>query len=213
MKQFDKKNYVEDVRRKIPGYDLMAEIIFRAVIPNYKDTHIVKNILCIGGQNYEVQGITEAFPTAKLFLIEPSQVMIDVVREECLGLKEENIRYVCDKFENFNVEQSFDLCLCLLVIQFVEDIPFFLKKIHNSLGENAMLILSVFSKEQLEYWKYFALHMGADFIQVQKTYERQEEVMKSLSRNEVENHLKNAGFHNVEMVCQILPSIMWVAEK
>ena len=36
MKEFTINNYLEDIRKKVPAYDLMLEIIFNSILEKYK---------------------------------------------------------------------------------------------------------------------------------------------------------------------------------
>ena len=124
-----------------------------------------------------------------------------------------NLEYICDKFENYKNDKTFQLCLCLLVLQFVEKPRSFLKKIYNSLDKNSLFIISIFSNKQLAYWKEFALSRGAKKEQVEKTFSNQSEVMNVLSPDYIENLLKEIGFSKIEKICEILSVDMWIAEK
>jgi len=50
MKEFTINNYLEDIRKKVPAYDLMLEIIFNSILKIETDISQIKNILSIGGQ-------------------------------------------------------------------------------------------------------------------------------------------------------------------
>ena len=153
MKEFTINNYLEDIRKKVPAYDLMLEIIFNSILKIETDISQIKNILSIGGQSFEVKNLSKIYNNSKITIIEPSEIMLNIVKNECKNLK--NLEYIYDKFENYKDNKNFQLCLCLLVLQFIEEPQSFLEKIYNSLDSNGLLIISIFSNKQLTYWKEF----------------------------------------------------------
>ena len=211
MKEFIINNYLEDIRKKIPAYDLMLEIIFNSILKVKIDISQIKNILAIGGQSFEAKNLSEIYNNSKITIVEPSEIMLNIVKNECKDLK--NLEYICDKFENYKDDKTFQLCLSLLVLQFVEKPKSFLKKIYNSLDKNSLFIISIFSNKQLAYWKEFALSRVAKKEQVEKTFSNQSEVMNVLSPDYIENLLKEIGFSKIEKICEILSVDMWIAEK
>jgi len=211
MEKFIEDNYLEDIRKKIPAYDLMFEIIFNAVLKVEARILTVKNILSIGGQSFEVKKLSKICKNSEITLIEPSEIMINIVKNECNNLK--NLEYICDKFENYTNNKNFQLCLCLLVLQFVDNPKKFLEKIYKSLDKDGIFIISIFSNRQLNYWKEFALARGASKEQVEKTFGSQSEVMNVLSADYVEKLLKETGFSKIEKVCEVLSVSMWAVRK
>ena len=211
MKEFTINNYLEDTRKKVPAYDLMLEIIFNSILKIETDISQIKNILSIGGQSFEVKNLSKIYNNSKITIIEPSEIMLNIVKNECKNLK--NLEYIYDKFENYKDNKNFQLCLCLLVLQFIEEPQSFLEKIYNSLDSNGLLIISIFSNKQLTYWKEFALSRGAKNEQVEKTFNNQSEVMNILSPEYVEGLLKESGFSKIERICEVLSTDMWVVRK
>ena len=61
MKEFIINNYLEDIRKKIPAYDLMLEIIFNSLLKIETDTPQIKYILAIGGQSFEAKNLSEIY--------------------------------------------------------------------------------------------------------------------------------------------------------
>ena len=51
MKEFMIDSYLEDIRKKIPAYDLMIEILFNSVLKIETKILQIKDILSIGGQS------------------------------------------------------------------------------------------------------------------------------------------------------------------
>ena len=211
MKEFMTDSYLEDIRKKIPAYDLMIEILFNSVLKVEDKILEIKDILSIGGQSLEIKNLSDIYKDSKITVVEPSETMINIVKNECNNLK--NLEYICDKFENYTNNKNFQLCLCLLVLQFVENPKSFLEKIYKSLDKNGVFIISVFSNKQLNYWKEFALARGARKEQVKKTFRNQSEVMNVLPADYVENLLKEIGFSKIEKVCEILSVSMWAVRK
>lgn len=211
MKKFIINNYLEDIRKKIPAYDLMLEIIFNSILKVKTDISQIKNILAIGGQSFEAKNLSKIYNNSKITIVEPSEIMLNIVKNECEDLK--NLEYICNKFESYKNDKNFQLCLCLLVLQFVENPRSFLEKIYNSLDKNSLFIISIFSNKQLAYWKEFTLSRGAKKEQVEKTFNNQSEVMNVLSPDYTETLLKEIGFLKVEKICEILSVDMWIAEK
>ena len=211
MKEFMIDSYLEDIRKKIPAYDLMIEILFNSVLKVETKILQIKNILSIGGQSLEIKNLSDIYKDSKITVVEPSEIMINIVKNECNNLK--NLEYICDKFENYTNNKNFQLCLCLLVLQFVDNPKKFLEKIYKSLDKNGVFIISVFSNKQLNYWKEFALARGARKEQVKKTFRNQSEVMNVLPADYVENLLKEIGFSKIEKVCEVLSVSMWAVRK
>ena len=211
MKEFMTDSYLEDIRKKIPAYDLMIEILFNSVLKVEDKILEIKDILLIGGQSLEIENLSDIYKDSKITVVEPSETMISIVKNECNNLK--NLEYICDKFENYTNNKNFQLCLCLLVLQFVDNPKKFLEKIYKSLDKNGIFIISIFSNRQLNYWKEFALSRGARKEQVEKTFGSQSEVMNVLSADYVEKLLKETGFSKIEKVCEVLSVSMWAVRK
>ena len=211
MKEFMTDSYLEDIRKKIPAYDLMIEILFNSVLKVEDKILEIKDILSIGGQSLEIKNLSDIYKDSKITVVEPSETMINIVKNECNNLK--NLEYICDKFENYTNNKNFQLCLCLLVLQFVDNPKKFLEKIYKSLDKDGIFIISIFSNRQLNYWKEFALARGARKEQVEKTFGCQSEVMNVLSADYVEKLLKETGFSKIEKVCEVLSVSMWVVRK
>lgn len=211
MKEFIIDSYLEDIRKKIPAYDLMIEILFNSVLKVEDKILEIKDILSIGGQSLEIKNLSDIYKDSKITVVEPSEIMINIVKNECNNLK--NLEYICDKFENYTNNKNFQLCLCLLVLQFVDNPKKFLEKIYKSLDKDGIFIISIFSNRQLNYWKEFALSRGARKEQVEKTFDSQSEVMNVLSADYVEKLLKETGFSKIEKVCEVLSVSMWVLKK
>ena len=55
MKEFMIDSYLEDIRKKIPAYDLMIEILFNSILKVETKILQIKNILSIGGQSLEIK--------------------------------------------------------------------------------------------------------------------------------------------------------------
>ena len=211
MKEFMIDSYLEDIRKKIPAYDLMIEMLFNSVLKVETKILQIKDILSIGGQSLEIKNLSDIYKDSKITVVEPSEIMINIVKNECNNLK--NLEYICDKFENYTNNKNFQLCLCLLVLQFVDNPKKFLEKIYNSLDKDGIFIISIFSNRQLNYWKEFALARGARKEQVEKTFRNQSGVMNVLSADYVENLLKETGFFKIEKVCEVLSVSMWIVRK
>ena len=104
MKEFIINNYLEDIK-KIPAYDLMLEIIFNSILKIETDISQIKNILSIGGQSFEVKNLSKIYNNSKITIIEPSEIMLNIVKNECKNLK--NLEYIYDKFENYKDNKNF----------------------------------------------------------------------------------------------------------
>lgn len=210
MKEFNSKNYAEDMKKKIPAYELMFELIFQAILP-LTDKEKVKNVLLIGGQANEINGISEVFPDASMTVIEPNEKMLTEAKRQTLS--HEKVEFIGSKFEDYVTDKKYDICICLLVLQFVEDDEFFLSKIYGCLEQAGVLFLSIFSSEMLEYWKNFAIARGADKGQVSKTCSQQAQVMKVLSLSTVEKQLLDLDFIEMEKILQVLSVALWRCKK
>ena len=99
MKEFVIDSYLEDIRKKIPAYDLMIEILFNSVLKVEDKILEIKDILSIGGQSLEIKNLSDIYKDSKITVVEPSEIMINIVKNECNNLK--NLEYICDKFENY----------------------------------------------------------------------------------------------------------------
>jgi len=202
MKEFKNKDYATEIRQKIPGYDVMLDVIFRGVLLRLAPSLKVDKVLALASQTDELNGLASLFPEAGLTVVEPSEAMLQELK-----------RQVNSRFEEAVLPSTYQICSCLLVLQFVENPSFFLRKIYNSLSEGGLLILSFFSNQQLGYWKTLTSELGANQQQVQRTYENQASLMNTLSPQEVANLLEEAGFTNIEQVCQVLSTFVWIIRK
>ena len=107
MKEFMTDSYLEDIRKKIPAYDLMIEILFNSVLKVEDKILEIKDILSIGGQSLEIKNLSDIYKDSKITVVEPSETMINIVKNECNNLK--NLEYICDKFENYTNNKNFQL--------------------------------------------------------------------------------------------------------
>lgn len=212
MKKFN-VNYLEDIQRKIPGYNLMLDIVFNSILPLKGKDLNVKNIYAIGSQSYEVKNLISLYDKSNIIVVEPSEIMLSIVSEDINSSNLENIELVNAKFEELNIKDKFQLCLCLLVIQFTENPYEFLKTIYGNLDDDGILVLSVFTCEFLDYWYEFALNLGANPDEIEMTYRYQSKKMRVLEVDEVEEMLRDIGFSNVERVCQIMSTALWYIKK
>lgn len=213
MKKFDNRDYLIDIRKKIPGYDLMQEIVFKSILPVELKGRKIEHILAIGSQADEIKSLIRLYPEAKITVIDPSIDMIELARENCSERELRRIDFICGKFEEVDLKNKSQLCICMMVLQFVEDMNLFLNKVYSSLESSGILILSVFTTKDLEYWKEFALSRGADSTGVEKTYRAKSELMKAINAEEVETALLSNGFNDYKRVCEILSSCLWLSKK
>lgn len=210
MKEFKNKDYATEIRQKIPGYDVMLDVIFRGVLLRLAPSLKVDKVLALASQTDELNGLASLFPEAGLTVVEPSEAMLQELKSQVHLPQAE---YLNSRFEEAVLPSTYQICSCLLVLQFVENPSFFLRKIYNSLSEGGLLILSFFSNQQLGYWKTLTSELGANQQQVQRTYENQASLMNTLSPQEVANLLEEAGFTNIEQVCQVLSTFVWIIRK
>ncbi|EGF13333.1 methyltransferase domain-containing protein [Streptococcus sanguinis] len=210
MKEFKNKDYATEIRQKIPGYDVMLDVIFRGVLLRLAPSLKVDKVLALASQTDELNGLASLFPEAGLTVVEPSEAMLQELKRQVHLPQAE---YLNSRFEEAVLPSTYQICSCLLVLQFVENPSFFLRKIYNSLSEGGLLILSFFSNQQLGYWKTLTSELGANQQQVQRTYENQASLMNTLSPQEVANLLEEAGFTNIEQVCQVLSTFVWIIRK
>ena len=61
MKEFIIDSYLEDIRKKIPAYDLMIEILFNSVLKVEDKILEIKDILSIGGQSLEIKNLSDIY--------------------------------------------------------------------------------------------------------------------------------------------------------
>lgn len=87
MKEFMTDSYLEDIRKKIPAYDLMIEILFNSVLKVEDKILEIKDILAIGGQSLEIKNLSDIYKDSKITVVEPSETMINIVKNECNNLK------------------------------------------------------------------------------------------------------------------------------
>ena len=210
MKEFKNKDYATEIRQKIPGYDVMLDVIFRGVLLRLAPSLKVDKVLALASQTDELNGLASLFPEAGLTVVEPSEAMLQELKRQVHLPQAE---YLNSRFEEAVLPSTYQICSCLLVLQFVENPSLFLRKIYDSLSEGGLLILSFFSNQQLGYWKTLASELGANQQQVQRTYENQAGLMNSLSPQEVAGLLEEAGFTNIEQVCQVLSTFVWIIRK
>lgn len=101
MKKFNNKvyaeNYINDISLKIPGYDLMFDLIFKGVIPVEMQSTLA-NILSVGGGEIEMNNLLEIFPNASYTLLDSSQDMLNMVKNS-INSDNSHIEYINQSFE------------------------------------------------------------------------------------------------------------------
>ena len=141
MKEFKNKDYATEIRQKIPGYDVMLDVIFRGVLLRLAPSLKVDKMLALASQTDELNGLASLFPKAGLTVVEPSEAMLQELKRQVYLPQAE---YLNSRFEEAILPSAYQICSCLLVLQFVENPSFFLRKIYESLSEDGLLILSFF---------------------------------------------------------------------
>lgn len=173
----------------------------------------VKNIFAIGSQSYEVLNLNSLFDKSKIVVIEPSELMLSMVSKDINSSDLDNIELINAKFEELNIKDKAQLCLCLLVLQFTDNPYEFLKTIYDNLDHDGILVLSVFTCEYLDYWHEFALKSGANSDEIEATHRSQSKKMRVLKVDQVVEMLRDIGFNSLERVCQIIPTVLWCIKK
>lgn len=210
MKAFDNTAYQQDIRRKIPGYDAMLQMIFQAILSEHFSEVKPKKVLAIAGQLDELAGLAATFGQVALTLIEPSPTMLEQVKQQKAL---EQVTYLNTSLEEAELADTYPLCLALLVLHFAKDPKGFLQKLYDHLEQDGVLILSLFSNQHLAYWRRFALGQGVPEEQVAVVCQQDSEWMKGLSTEEAERLFEDVGFTKAERVFQILPTVVWVLKK
>lgn len=185
----------------------MIEIIFNSILPVEKNS--INNSLVIGGNILEINGLLELFDS-EIDLIEPNNPMIEYILE---NVKSTKINTFPLKFEDFTTDKTYELCLCLLVLHFINEPTQFIEKIYQTLEKDGILILSQFSNFHLDWWEKFSLNKGADVTQVNNTANGQNIYIKSITNDQTTNIFRNVGFKRVEKICQIINIDMWLLQK
>ena len=57
MKEFKNKDYATEIRQKIPGYDVMLDVIFRGVLLRLAPSLKVDKVLALASQTDELNGL------------------------------------------------------------------------------------------------------------------------------------------------------------
>lgn len=218
MKDFDKDEYatayVADMETKIPGYQLIFELIFSGVLPvelaNRKPTHI----LSIGGGEIELERLAHSFPLAEITVIDPSSKMLDLTKERFEATSRlANHQFINLPFEEYPLTKEAELSLCLLVLHFIEDKQVFLGKLYQSLTADGIAIISVFTPYHLDWWQSFALSQGANQAEVRQMATNPAKLMAKAQSESIETVAKAAGFFEVEKIAHILPVEVWLLKK
>ncbi|HFE9852277.1 methyltransferase domain-containing protein [Enterococcus faecalis] len=214
MKQFiDEKyvsNYLEDIRTKIPGYNLMFELVFDSVLPTVIHGSVPQNILLVGGGIVEIDYLKSQYSSVPLTIIEASREMLKAYQNSLGNSKAELINA---RFEEYELAQRYSFGFSFLVFHFVSNKRLFLKKMYDSLVSNGFFIVSVFSDYHLDWWKEFSLSKGADSNQIDLAIKNENNYMYRLESEEVRNMILEAGFKKVEMISQILCVDLLIATK
>lgn len=215
MKNFNQveyaTNYASDMAAKLPGYELMFELIFKGILP-VEAPKSVTEMLTIGGSVIEAKGLLDQFPSAKLTCLDNSEKMLALIRE-ALPTDIARVHYTQQAFEEHAAQKKYQLVLALLVVHFVHDKQQFFARLFASLADNGCCILSAFSNQHLDWWKEYALANGAKQIDVLRTFHQQEQVMESVSPQEIEALAQAAGFQRMEKFAQILTIDAWILFK
>lgn len=210
MKNFDNQKYVEqyhhDVRKKIPGYDLMFELIFRAVLP--VETDSINNALLIGGGVKEIEYLLGSCQPNHLTIVDSSHEMIKEYKKMVTEVSHD---IMLETFETCTLSCNYDFVSCLLVLHFVLEPKVFLAKIYQSMSKDGVLFLSVFTNYHLDWWQRYCKSMGLTKDQLELT--KSQKNIREINANEVEKILYEVGFKKVEKISQILSTELWIVKK
>lgn len=125
MKEFKNKDYATEIRQKIPGYDVMLDVIFRGVLLRLAPSLKVDKVLALASQTDELNGLASLFPKAGLTVVEPSEAMLQELKSQVHLPQAE---YLNNRFEEAVLPSAYQICSCLLVLSLLRIPAYFFEK-------------------------------------------------------------------------------------
>lgn len=122
----------------------------------------------------------------------------------------ENINFICGDIEDFSVDGKADLVISNAVLQWIEDLPEFIKKTENNLTDGGYFIFTLFGKENYRELnpiikssvRYYSVsELQKMFEDFEILYLSEEKIVLDFdSPKEVLHHIKNTGVNAITPV-------------
>lgn len=200
--------YDDHIRCLIPGYELV-HLQIRSILKT--QLSMGAKILIAGcGTGYELEYLLETFPEASFVAFDPSEEMINKARTRLQSNDLEKIEFrIGDSRVLENHAQQFDVALAILVSHFLNPSQKkqYFKEIQQSLKPNGFLMSFDLMKfkdlRHIQQLKYLTESLGLSEKQSQMMVERLEDDFQLISIQDMQQLLRNCGFHTTECFTQI----------
>lgn len=209
MKKFDTSianQYDKDIRLRIPGYDLIQELIGSVLSTEFSET-TTPNILVSGcGTGEEIQRLLSLNPTWRLTGVDPSSEMLTLAQEKILHISHDMpVTFVESTLQNLVTKQRFDGALSVLVSHFIPDEGpklEYLTSLAQHLKPGAPLLLVDLHKQSDESGARFVAHnhfwsqqQGLSGEALRQFPERLNTLFFPVTEERLKNLLYDAGFN------------------
>lgn len=200
--------YDDHIRCLIPGYELV-HLQIKSILRTQLSAN-AKILIAGCGTGYELEYLLETFPEASFFAFDPSEEMINKTKARLKLCDLAKIEFkIGDSSVLDNHVQEFDAALAILVSHFLN--PFqkkqYFKEIQQSLKQEGFLmsfdLMQFKDQVHIQQLKYLTENLGLSQKQSQMMVERLEDDFELISIQDMQQLLRNCGFHTTECFTQI----------
>lgn len=209
MKKFDTSvanQYDKDIRLRIPGYDLIQELICAVLSTEFPDTDTPDILISGCGTGEEIQRLLSMNPAWRMTGVDPSAEMLALAQEKVLKTPHHTpVTFVQSTLQNLVTKQRFDGALSVLVSHFIPDEGpklEYLTSLAQHLKPGAPLLLVDLHKQNDESGARFIAHnyfwaqqQGLSADALRQFPERLNTLFFPVTEERLKNLLYDAGFN------------------
>lgn len=203
------EKYDEHIRCLIPGYELVHLQIQSILKARLKDQ--TKILIAGCGTGYELEYLFEQFPTASFVAFDPSEEMIRNAKRRFEHKKDSSrVKFIVGDTSSLTAyENQFDVALAILVSHFLvaTEKKRYFKEIFNSLNDQGILIsydlMKFQNPVQVQQLQYLTQSLSLSEKQSEAMVERLDDDFHLITIDDMQQLLRNSGFHRTEYFTQI----------
>lgn len=210
--------YDEHIRKLIPGYELVHQQIQSILKLQLQENAHVLIIGC--GTGYELNYLLAAHPNCTFTVTELSENMLNQARQNIQAKGQEHrVNFVLGSHTDFEVSQTFDAVLCILVTHFIEQgaKPLFLAKAFELLKPHGIFLsfdlMQSQSRVEQTILPQFCQAQGLTQNQADKMMQRMSDDFELISQADYQTLLKKIGFEQIYCFSQIFSYAAYWAMK
>lgn len=203
------EKYDEHIRCLIPGYELV-HLQIQSFLKVKLSPH-AKILIAGCGTGYELEYLLKTFPEANFVAFDPSEEMIRNAQRRFQHKKDSSrIKFIVGDTSSLTAyKNQFDVALDILVSHFLvaTEKKRYFKEIFNSLNDQGFLIsydlMKFQNPVQIQQLQHLTQSLGLSEKQSEAMVERLDDDFHLITIDDMQQLLRNSGFHRTECFTQI----------